>query len=72
MPAHKSLLVKSGWKTASRKRKCYHDPKHSIAKGEDVLEVAVGMGGVQGYCRTCGQTMVANAISRLQQMQSPN
>jgi hypothetical protein len=71
MPAHKSLVVKSEWKSAGRKRTCYHDPKHSILKGDDVLEVAVGMGS-QGYCRTCGQAMVTAAISRLQKMQPSN
>jgi len=72
MPAHKSLLVKSKWKTAGRRRKCYHDPKHSILKGDDVLEVAVGMGSPQGYCRACGQAMVSIAMSRLQTLQLPS
>jgi hypothetical protein len=68
MPKYKSLLVHTEWVIAGKKRKCYHHPSHEISKGDNVLEVAEGL-GKKGYCRTCGLAMIAVALSQLNQMQ---
>jgi hypothetical protein len=67
MPKYKTLLVHSEWVIAGKKRKCYHHPSHSISRGDDVLEVAEGM-GKQGYCASCGEMMITSALSQLRQM----
>lgn len=64
MPAHKSLLINAQWLIAGRVRKCYHDEKHEIVKGDNVLEAADGM-GMNGYCEMCGQKMIAQAKEKL-------
>jgi hypothetical protein len=68
MAKYKSLLVHTEWVIAGKKRKCYHHPSHEISKGDNVLEVAEGM-GKKGYCLGCGQTMIAAAVSQLNLMQ---
>ena len=67
MPAHKNLLIKTEWVIAGRVRKCYHDKKHTIVKGDNVLEAADGM-GMNGYCEACGQNMIAQAKERLDKL----
>jgi hypothetical protein len=64
MPAHKNLLIRTEWVIAGRVRKCYHDKKHQIVKGDNVLEAADGM-GMNGYCEACGRKMIAQAKERL-------
>lgn len=64
MPAYKSLLIGAEWVIAGRARKCYHDKKHKIVKGDNVLHAAAGM-GVKGYCEACGQMMIAQAREKL-------
>lgn len=64
MPAHKNLLINTQWVIAGRVRKCYHDKKHKIVKGDNVLEAADGM-GMNGYCEACGQKMIAQAKEKL-------
>ena len=67
MPAHKSLLINSQWVIAGRVRKCYHDKKHEIVKGDNVLEAADGM-GMNGYCAICGHKMIAQAKEKLDRL----
>jgi hypothetical protein len=67
MPKLKSLLVRSEWTIAGRKRKCYHSPNHEIAKGDDVLEVTEGL-ATRGYCSACGKAMVAASTAALSKM----
>jgi hypothetical protein len=68
MADYKSLVVKSEWKIAGRQRKCYHSAKHSISKGDAVLEVFANP-GVHGYCLLCGHAMITAALDRLNKMQ---
>ena len=65
MPAHKNLLIKTQWVIAGRVRKCYHDKKHKIVKGDNVLEAAEGM-GMNGYCEACGLKMISEAKAKLE------
>ena len=67
MPAHKNLLINTQWVIAGRVRKCYHDKKHEIVKGDNVLEAADGM-GMSGYCEACGQRMIAQAKEKLDRL----
>jgi hypothetical protein len=67
MPAHKNLLINTQWVIAGRVRKCYHDKKHQIVKGDNVLEAADGM-GMNGYCEPCGQKMIAQAKEKLDKL----
>lgn len=67
MPKYKSLLIKTEWVTAGRVRKCYHDAKHKIVKGDNVLEAADGL-GMNGYCESCGHKMIAEAKGRLEEL----
>jgi hypothetical protein len=70
MADYKSLVVRSEWKIAGRQRKCYHSAKHSISKGDVVLEVSANP-GIHGYCVVCGQAMIKAALDRLGSMQPP-
>ena len=56
MPKFKSILVGCRIVRAGRKRKCYHNRKHEIRKGEIVLEAKSNMNW-QGYCRDCADEM---------------
>lgn len=67
MAKYKTLLVGSEWVRAGKKRKCYHNAKHLIVKGDDVLEVTVGL-GPQGYCLACGEAMIQAALAALSLM----
>jgi RNA polymerase-binding transcription factor DksA len=62
MAGHKSLLIGLRWVVAGRQRKCYHSKKHSISKGDRVLEVKVGLSWY-GYCEDCGREMLRAAIA---------
>jgi hypothetical protein len=57
MPKHKSILIGHRMVTAGKSRKCYHSPKHQIQKGDQLLEVRVGLGW-QGYCLECAREML--------------
>ena len=63
----KSLLIGTRWVEAGRSRKCYHNKKHSIVKGDRVLEVRVGIGW-QGYCKNCAAEMIQMAAEELAAM----
>lgn len=67
MAAYKNLLIRSRWVIAGRVRKCYHDEKHSIVKGDHVLEGAEGM-KMNGYCEECGQKMIEAARQKLDKL----
>jgi hypothetical protein len=67
MPKHKSLLIGIRWVSAGRSRKCYHSASHSIAMGDPVLEVKVGLGW-QGYCRECAAEMIVSAVESLERL----
>ena len=67
MSKYKSLLIKTDWVLAGRVRKCHHDGKHSIVKGDNVLEAADGM-AMKGYCELCGLKMIVDAQARLQSL----
>jgi len=55
---------------AGRKRKCYHDEKHSVNKGDTVLEVSVKDGlSPHGYCQACAAKMIAQARTDLAQLE---
>jgi len=58
MPRHKSLVVGARIVHAGKRRKCYHDAKHLIAKGDRCLEVRDGLGW-KGYCPGCAASMFA-------------
>ena len=45
-----------------------HNPDHEIVKGDRVLEVKVKLAWF-GYCHSCGQEMLREAIARLQNSQ---
>ncbi len=62
MPRHKSLLKRITVRPAGKKRKCYHDPSHSISKGEVCLEIKERM-DERGYCSACALLMLAEAQS---------
>jgi hypothetical protein len=61
MAKFKNLLKKVSIKNASRKRKCYHDPKHQILKDDLVLEIDGGFSGTSGYCAKCAVQMLRDA-----------
>jgi hypothetical protein len=65
MPKFKSLLRGCRVVHAGRLRKCYHDPKHQIKKGDIVLEVKNNMHW-QGYCRGCAAQMLEEASELIQ------
>jgi hypothetical protein len=58
MGQHRSLVLGYKVVTAGRARKCYHNGKHAIRKGETAIEVRDGMRW-KGYCVECGKAMVA-------------
>jgi hypothetical protein len=62
---HRSILVPHRWVEAGRVRKCHHDAKHEIVKGDRVLEIKVNMAWF-GYCRSCGEEMIRQGIAKLQ------
>ena len=64
MPKYKSLLIGAEVVTAGRMRKCYHDPDHSISKGDLCLEVREGLGR-KGYCVECATEMIRLATLEL-------
>ena len=64
MPRFKSLLKSHEIVEAGRMRKCYHDPKHQIGKGDLCLEITEGL-TVRGYCRQCAVEMVDHAAAAL-------
>jgi len=66
MPGYKSLLVGMRWVKAGRSRKCYHNPRHAISKGDSIPEVRVGVGW-QGYCDACAAEMIRLASAALAQ-----
>ena len=69
MAAFKSLLLLTEIVKAGRRRKCYHNPKHTIVKNEICLEVKGNMAR-KGYCVACAREMVARARKRLEEMES--
>jgi hypothetical protein len=69
MPQHKKLLIGYQVVPAGRARKCYHSQKHTIQKGDLVLEVRVGMGW-KGYCLACAREMVQSAGSGLDELRT--
>jgi len=67
MPRHKQLVGSARVVLASRQRKCYHAPKHSIAKGDICLEVRDGMNW-KGYCRACAEEMLQIADTKISEL----
>ncbi len=65
MAKYKNLLKSIVLKPAGKKRKCYHDEKHSISKDEWVLEVNEGMNKSSGYCSCCASNMFKDAKSKI-------
>lgn len=57
MARHKSLVLGYQVVAAGKARKCYHDGKHAIRKGDTVIEVREGTRW-KGYCVECGKAMV--------------
>jgi hypothetical protein len=60
----KSVTIGHRVVPAGRKRKCYHDKKHQIVKGEFCLEVREHIGW-KGYCIECGVAMVNEGAAKL-------
>jgi hypothetical protein len=67
MAKYKSLLISPEVVTAGRLRKCYHNPDHSISKGEVCLEVREGLGH-KGYCAECALEMIRLAGEKLKEL----
>jgi len=70
MPKYKSILKDSQVVSAGRKRKCYHNKKHQISKGDIVLEVKEGAQTPQGYCIECGKEMIRIAEGCIQALKA--
>jgi hypothetical protein len=64
MPKFKSLFVGYRVVFAGKKRKCYHNANHQIAKGDIVLEVRENLGW-KGYCNECAIEMFDQSARRL-------
>jgi hypothetical protein len=64
MARYKSILVGVRVVHAGRRRKCYHSKKHTIVKGDIVLEVKQDMGWF-GYCFECGNEILNNAAAEI-------
>jgi hypothetical protein len=69
MAVFKDLLAGARIATAGRKRKCYHDPKHFVSKGEKLLETKKQMAW-HGYCHTCAKEMIRKARLRLDHLEN--
>lgn len=69
MAKFKSLLKKTLIKKASRKRKCFHSPKHQISKDDFVLEIDAGLQGTSGYCTKCAIEMIENAKKSINELE---
>jgi hypothetical protein len=67
VPRHKSLLVPVTLVRAGRLRKCYHDPRHQIRKGDACLEVKENL-SAKGYCLACADRMQVEAARRLAEL----
>jgi len=65
----KSLTIRHRLVQAGRKRKCYHDQKHQIVKGDSCLEVRDGLGW-KGYCLTCANAMVDSSARGLEALRA--
>lgn len=63
----KSLVIGASVVEAGRLRKCYHDKKHKISKGERCLEVREGL-ALKGYCLACAKQMVKEAKCRIDEI----
>lgn len=64
MAAFKNLLIPYRVVVAGKKRKCYHNSKCSIVKGDTLIEVRAGQAWF-GYCLSCAGAMVTNATDDL-------
>jgi hypothetical protein len=68
MPKHRKLTVGAKVVNAGKQRKCHHDRRHPIKKGDRCLEVRDGLAW-KGYCVACGAQMVAIGHSTLATLQ---
>jgi hypothetical protein len=64
MAKYKSVLVGLRVVHAGRVRKCYHNKRHKIVKGDIVLEVRDDMNWM-GYCAECGAEMLTIAVAEM-------
>jgi hypothetical protein len=64
MARYKSILVGVRVVHAGRVRKCYHSKKHTIVKGDIVLEVRQDMAWF-GYCEACGAEILRFAAAEV-------
>ena len=63
----KSMTIGHRVVSAGKKRKCYHDKKHAILKGQSCLEVREGIGW-KGYCVECGIAMISDGSKALDEL----
>ena len=68
MSNYKSLIVSHRIVMAGRRRKCYHDGKHQLHKGDSCLEVREAMHW-KGYCFRCAREMLIRAQRSLSGLQ---
>lgn len=64
MARYKSILVGVRVVHAGKRRKCYHSSKHTIVKGDIVLEVKQEMAWF-GYCLECGAEILRTAAAEI-------
>jgi hypothetical protein len=67
MAKPKSLLIGTAVVEAGRLRKCYHNKKHQIQKGDRCLEIREGL-AIKGYCLTCAKEMMTEAKRRIDEL----
>ena len=66
MPKVRDILVHVCVETAARRRKCYRNGKHSIAKGEQCLVVKTGSTNSKyNYCQQCAKDILDLAERRM-------
>lgn len=70
MARYKSMLKTFSIAIAKRKRKCYHDDVHAIAKGSPVLEIKDGPYSTACYCSECTLQMIACCRKNLDEIES--
>jgi hypothetical protein len=64
VPKLKSMTIAHRVVPAGKRRRCHHDKKHMILKGQTCLEVREGMGW-KGYCVACGIAMASEGVRNL-------
>jgi hypothetical protein len=64
MPQPHTLLLRIQVYRAGAERRCYHNKRHSIEKGDIVLQLQL-TGAIKGYCAVCAAEMIIRARTHL-------